>query len=52
MPIHRGKDFKGFYYQWGNQTKYYYVSGDSRSRQQAYDRALKQAQAIYNRGYH
>ena len=28
MPIHRGRDSNGPYYQWGTQKKYYYKSGD------------------------
>lgn len=51
MPIHRGRDNVGPYYQWGNEKKYYYVSGDIWSRQRAYQRALRQAQAIYAHGY-
>jgi hypothetical protein len=51
MPIHRGRDNKGPYFQWGNQKKYYYMAGDRRSRERAYQRAVKQAQAIYSHGY-
>lgn len=51
MPIHRGKDSKGPYYQWGSQKKYYYIPGDTKSRERAYGKAVKQAQAIYSTGY-
>lgn len=51
MPIHRGKDSNGSYYQWGSQKKYYYTSGDKESRKKAYTKAQKQATAIYASGY-
>lgn len=52
MPIRRGKDINGLFYIWGNHGKrYYYVAGDSRSRERAYNRALKQSHAAYARGY-
>jgi hypothetical protein len=46
MPIKRGKDSHGPFYQYGNKKKYYYTSGNSQSRQLARSKALKQAQAI------
>jgi hypothetical protein len=51
MPIHRGRDSKGYYYQWGSQKKYYYIPGNIQSREKAYNKAVKQAQAIYSHGY-
>lgn len=51
MPIHRGKDSKGCFYQWGGRTKYYYTARDKASRDRAYNKALKQAQAAYAHGY-
>lgn len=51
MPIHRGKDSKGPYYQWGSQKKYYYKSGNKKSREAAYQKAHKQAIAIYASGW-
>lgn len=51
MPIHRGIDSKGPYYQWGDRKKYYYISGNYRSRIYAYNKAAAQAKAIYSRGY-
>lgn len=47
MPIHRGKDSKGPYYQYGETgKKYHYISNDKLSRDKAYEKALKQTQAI------
>jgi len=51
MPIHRGRDSNGPYYQWGTQKKYYYKSGDKISRNLAYEKARKQAVAIYATGW-
>ncbi|HWB89493.1 MAG TPA: hypothetical protein VG872_09855 [Acidimicrobiia bacterium] len=52
MPVHRGKDGKGPYYQWGESgKKYHYESGDKRSRERAKDRATKQGQAARASGY-
>lgn len=46
MPVHRGHDSKGPFYQWGNQHKYYYKSGSTVSRKKALERARKQGVAI------
>lgn len=52
MPIHRGTDALGYYYQWGQHGhKYYYAPGNGLSRQYARERARKQARAAYSRGY-
>lgn len=51
MPIKRGTDSKGTYYQWGSQKKYYYTPGNERSRKLAHAKAEKQARAIYSTGY-
>ena len=51
MPVHRGKDSKGCFYQWGQQTKYYYTVRNKSSREQAKRQAEKQARAIYASGY-
>lgn len=51
MPIRRGKDAQGPYYQWGDRKKYYYRSNDPKSRQDAKKKATKQAQAIYATGW-
>ena len=53
MPIYRRYDTHGPYYQWGNHgKKYYYINGDRRSRERAYNRSLNQARAVYAHGYH
>jgi hypothetical protein len=52
MPVHRGKDSNGSYYQWGKSgKKYYYTSGNKKSRDVAKNKAKKQAVAIYASGY-
>ena len=51
MPVHRGKDSQGCFYQWGGRKKYYYTPGDAKSRKAAEEKAHKQARAIYARGY-
>lgn len=53
MPVHRGHDFIGYYYQWGNRGKrYYYIPGDVKSENIARNKSYKQARAIYARGYY
>lgn len=51
MPIHRGQDKKGCFYQWGTQKKYYYTCGNKKQRENAYKKAHKQAIAIYASGW-
>ena len=51
MPIRRGKDSKGSYYQWGNRTKYYYKTGNKKSREEAYKKAWGQTRAIFSSGW-
>lgn len=51
MPIHRGQDSKGSFYQWGHQKKYYYKSGSVISRKRAKQRAINQMIAIKISGY-
>jgi len=52
MPIHRGIDEKGVFYQWGNSgKKYYYRPGDAKSRSNAIKLARRQAAAIFASGY-
>jgi hypothetical protein len=47
MPVQRGRDSQGPYYKWGNRGHhYYYLAGNKRSRERAYNRALKQGRAI------
>lgn len=52
MPVHRSKDGKGPYYQWGESgKKYHYESGDEESRKRAKAKAEKQGRAIRASGY-
>ncbi|HZR15345.1 MAG TPA: hypothetical protein VFC33_19065 [Acidimicrobiia bacterium] len=52
MPVHRGKDRVGPFYQWGDHGKRYrYESGDRASRQRAKDQAARQGQAAHAHGY-
>lgn len=47
MPVHRGKDKDGTYYQWGESgKKYHYETGNETSREAAKKKAEKQGQAI------
>ena len=47
MPVHRGKDKDGAYYQWGESgKKYRYETGDKQSREAAKKKAEKQGRAI------
>lgn len=50
MPIHERKDKSGKYYQWGERGKKYYFKKEG-GKGKAYDKALKQAKAIYASGY-
>jgi hypothetical protein len=53
MPIHRSKDSRGRpFYMWGKHgARYFYISGNAESRERAYAKAVKQAQAAYAHGY-
>jgi hypothetical protein len=52
MPVHRSKDSKGPYYQWGDSgKKYHYTAGDKSSREAAKKKAEKQGQAARASGY-
>ena len=52
MPIHSGKDRKGYFYQWGQTGKKYYYDPVSRqSATTAYNKAKKQQTAIYSSGW-
>ena len=46
MPIYQGQDRHGYYYQYGNQTKYYYNPKSPSDQRWAYDQAHKQSMAI------
>jgi len=53
MPVHRGHNAIGYYYQWGNTGKrYYYTPGNVRSENDARNKSNQQARAIYAHGYH
>lgn len=46
MPVHRGKDKDGAYYQWGSSgKKYRYETGNEKSRKAAKSKAEKQGRA-------
>jgi hypothetical protein len=52
MPVHRDKDSKGPYYQWGDSgKKYHYESGDKSSREKAKKKAEQQGRAARASGY-
>lgn len=52
MPVHRGRDGEGPYYQWGDSGKRYrYEPGDKESRDKARERAEKQGRAVRASGY-
>jgi hypothetical protein len=52
MPVHRSKDGKGPYYQWGESgKKYHYEAGDAQSRERAKEKAEKQGRAARAAGY-
>ncbi len=46
MPVHRGKDSNGPYYQYGHAKKYYYTSNNKMSREKAKNKAKEQGRAI------
>jgi len=46
MPIRRGHDSHGYFYQWGGAKKYYYVANNPSSRTKAKNKAAKQGRAI------
>lgn len=52
MPVHRGSDGSGPYYQWGKSgKKYHYTAGEKKSRDAAKQQATKQGQAARASGY-
>ena len=52
MPVHRGKDSDGPYYQWGDSgKKYRYKSGNKSSRESAKSKAKKQGRVARASGY-
>lgn len=52
MPVHRGIDHNGPYYQWGYHSKrYYYTSNNKRSRELAKKKARAVEIAAHAHGY-
>ena len=52
MPVHRGVDREGPYYQWGGHgKKYRYEAGNPPSREQAKRKAERQGQAAHAHGF-
>lgn len=52
MPVHKGINTRGPYYQWGKHgKKYYYKKGYTKSRLAARKKAERQAKAIFASGY-
>lgn len=52
MPVHRSKDSKGPYYQWGDAgKKYHYEAGNEESRERAKQKAKRQGKAAHAAGY-
>ncbi len=52
MPVDRGSDANGPFYQWGGHgKKYRYTAGDVRSRTRAKHAATRQGQAARAGGY-
>jgi hypothetical protein len=52
MPVRRGHDSKGPYYEWGGHgRKYRYTPGNKASRERAKRAATRQGQAARARGY-
>ena len=49
MPVRAGIDATGPYYQWGDQTRYYYLRGSLTSKRTARRRAEAQGRAIERR---
>ncbi len=45
MPVRRGQDSQGPYYQWGSGRKYHYTAGNPRSRNAARAKAERQGRA-------
>jgi hypothetical protein len=52
MPVRRGKDTNGSFYQWGDSgAKYHYRAGDRAARKRAKEKAERQGRAARARGY-
>lgn len=52
MPVHRGKDSQGVYWQWGSHgKKYRYIPNNKRSSEIARLKAKRQGLAVYSTGW-
>ena len=51
MPVKYGRDKYGPFFRWGHQHKYYYTSGNKKSRLIAFELARRQGNAIFKSGY-
>lgn len=51
MPVKRGRDSEGPYFQWGGQKKYHYTPGNRASRRRAKRKAERQGRAARASGY-
>jgi len=52
MPVHRRINSQGSFYQWGESgKKYYYISGNNKSRENAKAKATRQGIAIHASGW-
>ncbi len=52
MPVHRGKDSKGPFYQWGGEgKKYHYTSGNKSSRDAAKKKDWAKPTPVWTKWY-
>jgi len=51
MPVKKGKDKKGCYYEYGSKKKYHFKCGNKSSANRAKKKAKRQARAIHSSGY-
>ena len=51
MPVKRGKDSRGCFYQWGSQKKYYFNCEDKSAAKQAKSKAHEQEAAAFASGF-
>lgn len=51
MPIHKGHDTSGKYYQWGDHGKKYYYGNIHGSEEEARKKAVTQMRAAFHNGY-
>jgi len=51
MPVDKGVNQEGHYYQWGDSGTYYYDPSDEESKKEAKRKAEEQGRAIRAAGY-